>query len=197
MEKVSLLQEIQSCRLCESILPLEPRPVLQFHPEARILIAGQAPGIRVHETGIPFNDPSGERLRDWLGVSREQFYDEKTFAIVPMAFCYPGTGKSGDLPPPKTCAQHWRQRILAALPNLELTLAIGAYAQKYHFPKDKRSLTQLLQDYLKKPEEFGSCLPLPHPSPRNNIWLKKNPWFEKDLLPRVHERVQGLIKAPS
>lgn len=188
-----LKQEILACVHCRNELPLAPRPVVQLHPKARILIAGQAPGIRVHESGLPFNDPSGDRLREWLGVSREQFYDETLFAIVPMAFCYPGTGKSGDLPPPKICAELWRHKVLDSLPNIELTLAIGAYAQRYHFPEHKTSLTDLLKRYLREPEAFDGRIPLPHPSPRNNIWLKKHPWFEQALLPLLSTRIKKLL----
>jgi len=197
---LKLYQEVLSCSACKGKLPNEPRPVLQLHSSASILIAGQAPGIRVHETGLPFNDPSGDRLRQWMGVSREQFYSPETFAIVPMAFCYPGTGKSGDIPPPKICAELWREKILEALPKLKLILAIGAYAQRYHFPeyfsvKEKTSMTKLLQLYLGNPDKFPGRIPLPHPSPRNNIWLKKNPWFEKEFLPLAYGKIQSVVNS--
>ena len=197
---IALLEDILACKACEPELACGANPVLQIDSRAKILIAGQAPGIRVHETGIPFNDPSGDRLRTWLQVSRDQFYDPSIFAIVPMAFCYPGTGKSGDLPPPKLCAELWRQKVLNSLPNIEQTLAIGSYAQKYHFPSHKGSLTSLLQSYLVESDSglvndlerelgFETCVPLPHPSPRNNVWLKKNPWFEQDFLPKLRRRM--------
>ncbi|GAM70428.1 hypothetical protein JCM19236_566 [Vibrio sp. JCM 19236] len=140
----------------------------------------------MHDTGIPFNDPSGDRLREWMGVSKEMFYDEKQIALLPMGFCFPGTGKSGDLPPRPECAQRWREQLLAQLPNIELTLVLGKYAQSYHFGKSKRSLTELVvgwQDY------WPNKVPLPHPSPRNNIWLKRNPWFEKELIPQLQARL--------
>lgn len=188
-----LLAEVKSCTLCSEHLPLGPRPVVQIHPEARILIAGQAPGKRVHDTGIPFNDPSGDRLREWMSVSKEVFYDEKQIALLPMGFCFPGTGKSGDLPPRPECAQRWREQLLAQLPNIELILVLGKYAQSYHFGKSKRSLTELVagwQDY------WPTKVPLPHPSPRNNIWLKRNPWFEKELIPQLQARVNEVLKSP-
>jgi uracil-DNA glycosylase len=167
-----------------------PRPVVQVHPSARILIAGQAPGRKVHETGVPFNDASGERLRHWLGISPEVFYDAKQVAILPMGFCYPGTGKSGDLPPRPECAPAWRAPLLASLKNLQLTLVMGQYAQEYHLPDAKGTLTELVQDWR---ATWPHTVPLPHPSPRNNPWLKRNPWFELELLPALRERVAQLI----
>ncbi|MEP0204001.1 MAG: uracil-DNA glycosylase family protein [Halioglobus sp.] len=181
-----LLLQIRQCDLCQEILPLGPRPVVQAASGAKILIAGQAPGARVHETGVPFDDPSGERLREWLGVDSEQFYDSSLFAIIPMAFCYPGRGRSGDLPPPPLCAQTWRQALLERLPNLKLTLVIGQYAQAWHLPQPGRTLTETVKDW---PNLDPSIMPLPHPSPRNNFWLRRNPWFETDLLPQLKERV--------
>ena len=167
------------------------RPVVQFHPNARILIAGQAPGRRVHESGKPFDDPSGDRLRDWMGVDKADFYDPQQLAIVPMGFCYPGTGKSGDLPPRKECADTWRASILAELPNLELILAIGQYAQQWHVKTTTRqTLTQRVKDWQKHLEQ--GVLPLPHPSPRNNLWLRKNPWFEVEVLPELKQRIAQL-----
>lgn len=188
----SLLAEVRNCRECEAHLPLGPRPVLAAHPDSRILIVGQAPGIRVHNSGVPWNDPSGERLRDWMGVSKEQFYNETDFAIVPMGFCYPGTGKSGDLPPRPECAELWHDRILAELGNIRLTLLIGRYAQDWGLGDQKKStLTQTVaawQDYTPK------YLPMPHPSPRNNRWLKINPWFEQDVLPYLKRRIKRALK---
>lgn len=183
------LQHIRRCTICSDILPLGARPILQASAQAKILIAGQAPGVRVHESGIPFNDPSGDRLRDWLGINRDTFYDDKQIAIIPMAFCYPGTGKSGDLPPPKICAEQWRQALLTELPNIQLTLVIGSYAQQWHLNSPYRTLT----DTVKAWREFGNTMPLPHPSPRNNLWLKKNPWFEQNVLPNLQKRIQLLL----
>jgi len=182
----ALLAEVHACRLCEAHLPLGPRPVLQLHPQARILIAGQAPGRRVHESGVPFDDASGERLRSWLGVTAAQFYDPKLFAIVPMGMCYPGTGASGDLPPRAECAATWRARLLARLSALELTLVIGRYALDYHHRGDGRSLTEQVTDWR---AHWPAHVALPHPSPRNNLWLKRHPWFEQELLPLVRQRV--------
>ena len=186
----ALLESVRKCRLCEEFLPLGPRPVLQIHPQARILIAGQAPGKRVHESGIPFDDPSGDRLREWMGVSRETFYDETQIAILPMGFCYPGTGKSGDLPPRPECEKAWRRPLLDTLQDLKLTLVIGQYAQKWHLPQTQKNLTETVRAW----EDYGEgTIPLPHPSPRNNIWLKKNPWFGESLLPRLKIAVREAL----
>ena len=188
----SLLREIKDCRLCEEHLALGPRPVLQAHPKASILIVGQAPGRKVHDTGIPFNDPSGVRLRSWLGIDEKIFYDAKKIALLPMGFCYPGTGKSGDLPPRPECAEAWREKLLARLPNIHLTLIIGQYAQKYHLGKQqKKTLTETVKTWRHYWKD--GVIPLPHPSPRNNIWLRKNAWFEKDVLPTLKARVQALV----
>ncbi len=185
-----LLARVRACRLCEDQLPEGPRPVFQLAKSAHILVAGQAPGIRVHKTGIPFNDPSGDRLRDWMGVDRTVFYDADRLAIVPMGFCYPGTGKSGDLPPIPLCAETWRQKLLDQAPNIKLTLAIGQYAIAWHLGKTKKNLTEIVRSW----KEYGeSVIPLPHPSPRNNIWLKKNPWFEAELIPVLQARVQKAL----
>ncbi|MCF4164460.1 uracil-DNA glycosylase family protein [Zavarzinia compransoris] len=188
----ALLAEIRACRLCETHLPAGPRPVVRGRPGARLLVAGQAPGRRVHETGIPFNDPSGDRLRDWMGIDRETFYDERRIAILPMGFCYPGTvPKQGDLPPRPECAPAWRQRLMAGLPEARLVLAIGAYAQAWHLAgREGRNLTETVRrfrDYL------PDVLPLPHPSPRNNLWLRRNPWFEAEVLPELKTRVADLV----
>lgn len=187
----SLMDEVRACTLCAGSLPLGPRPVFQFGPQARILIAGQAPGRKVHETGLPFNDPSGDRLRQWMGVTREEFYDPTKFAILPMGFCYPGTGKSGDLPPRPECAERWRDQLLTELKDLELVLAIGQYAQDWHL-KGRQKKT--LRDTVRAWEEFWpDVLPMPHPSPRNNLWLRNNPWFEEEIIPVLQERVRELI----
>ncbi len=186
-----LLTDIKACTICVDYLPLGPRPVFQCDPAARILVAGQAPGWRVHETGIPFNDPSGDRLREWMGIDRATFYNPQKLAIIPMGFCYPGTGKSGDLPPRPECAKIWRAPVLAHLQNIELTLVIGQYAHAWHLKgQQKKNLTQTVKDWR---DYWPDVLPLPHPSPRNNIWLKKNPWFENDILPPLKEKVQKVL----
>jgi uracil-DNA glycosylase len=183
----NLTAEIKSCVLCQAHLPLGPRPVFQIHPSAKILVVGQAPGRRVHETGIPFNDPSGVRLRQWMGIDENVFYSPEQIALLPMGFCYPGTGKSGDLPPRPECAEKWRARILKSLVNIKLTLVIGQYAHAWHLQdRQKDTLTETVRNW----KDYGPDLvPLPHPSPRNNIWLKKNPWFETDLVPMLRQRV--------
>jgi uracil-DNA glycosylase len=186
----SLLSEVRACTICKADLPLGPRPVLQLHGRARILIAGQAPGRKVHESGVPFDDASGNRLREWLGVTREAFYDPKQIAILPMGFCYPGTGKSGDLPPRPECAPAWREPLLKRLRGLELTLVLGKYAQDYHFGETGSSLTELVKSWR---DYWPKLVPLPHPSPRNNLWLRRNPWFEAEVLPRLRKRVSALL----
>jgi len=179
----SLLQRVKSCTECEAYLPMGTRPVLQIHPKAKILVAGQAPGLKVHQTGVPFDDQSGDRLRDWMGIDKTVFYDASKIAILPMGFCYPGTGKSGDLPPRKECAAKWRQQVLALMPQIETTLVIGQYALNWHLPDNrKKNLTDTVKAWQ---EYWPENLPLPHPSPRNNIWLKKNDWFEKEVLPEL------------
>jgi uracil-DNA glycosylase len=181
---------IRACRLCEAELPLGPRPVFSVDERARILVAGQAPGTRVHETRVPFNDPSGDRLRDWMGIDRETFYDVERMAIIPMGFCYPGTGDWGDLPPMKRCAETWRQALLDRLPNLELVVAVGQYAVRWHLPEARGSLTEIVRAQA---SSGGPVMPLPHPSPRNNIWLSKNRWFEKEVVPVVRGRVAAVL----
>ena len=189
----ALLQRIRACRLCAAHLPLGPRPVLRARASARLLIVGQAPGTRVHASGIPWNDPSGERLRAWLGIDRDAFYDEARVAIVPMGFCYPGKGRSGDLPPRAECAQTWHPQLLPQLPRIELTLLIGQYAQRYFLGTargdDLTATVRAYRDYLPR------CLPLPHPSPRNIGWFRRNPWFESEVLPTLRRRVQALLGA--
>jgi uracil-DNA glycosylase len=186
-----LVTEVRACTICEPHLPNGVRPVLQVNSDAKILIAGQAPGRRVHATGIPFDDPSGDRLRDWMGVTREQLYNPQLFAIVPMGFCYPGTGNSGDLPPRPECAATWRARLLRQLPRIETTLVIGKYAHDYHFGKSNLTVTRLVENWQ---QHWPRRLPLPHPSPRNNIWLKKNPWFETKVVPVIRARITHLLK---
>lgn len=186
----SLLAEVRACTLCAGHLPLGPRPVLQLHPAARVLIAAQAPGRKVHETGVPFNDASGDRLRSWLGLTREQFYDPELIAIVPMGFCYPGKGKSGDLPPRPECAPRWRAPVLQALKQLRLTLVIGQYAAAYHLPDERSGLTQAVENWRRY---WPDLVPLPHPSPTNNGWLARNKWFERELVPAVRARVAEVL----
>ncbi len=188
----ALFREIRACRLCEDKLPLGPRPVVRGSEQSRILIVGQAPGRRVHETGIPFNDPSGDRLRDWLGVDRDTFYDESLFALIPMGFCYPGTGKSGDLPPLPECAQQWRDKIMTRLTRIQLTIILGQYAIAWHL-KDKsgKTLTETVRNWK---DGWPGLVPMPHPSPRNNLWLRRNPWFEEQVLTRIKKRVGEILK---
>ena len=183
----NILSEARACTICKD-LPLGPRPVFQISPTVKILIAAQAPGICVHESGRPFTDPSGDRLRDWMGIDETIFYDPKRIGILPMGFCYPGTGKSGDLPPRKECAPAWREGLLATMPEIKLTLVIGQYAHKWHLAdRQKKTLTETVKSW--REFEDQNIIPLPHPSPRNNIWLKKNPWFEEELLPVLKSTV--------
>lgn len=185
-----LVAQVRQCRICESQLTLGPRPVIQISRSARILVVGQAPGRRVHETGLPFNDPSGDRLRDWMGISREVFYDEQQLAILPMGFCYPGTGKFGDLPPRPECAPAWRDLLLERLEHIELTLAIGQYAHAWHLPGGKAPVTERVKRWR---DVWPEVLPLPHPSPRNNLWLRRNPWFEEEVIPELRKRVGDIL----
>lgn len=182
----------RACRVCAEHLPLGPRPVLRARASARLLIIGQAPGTRVHETGVPWNDRSGDRLRDWLGLDRAAFYDEGRIAIVPMGFCYPGRDpRGGDRPPRPECAPLWHPPLRAALPAIELTLLVGGYAQGYYLGRRRRAslgeTVRAWRDYL------PDALPLPHPSWRNTAWLKRNPWFEAELVPELRRRVAGLL----
>ena len=188
-----LLQQVRSCTICSPSLPLGARPVLQVHPAARILVVGQAPGAKVHRSGIPLDDASGERLREWMGITSAVFYDPTQVAILPVGFCYPGTGKSGDLPPRPECAPQWRKQVLAHMPQIALTLVIGQYAQAWHLPKTgDSSVTKTVERW----QEFSpSVFPLPHPSPRNNIWLKRNPWFANNLLPHLRQSVANVLQA--
>ena len=187
-----LLTEVRQCTLCEPELPMGARPVVQLHPNAKILVAGQAPGRRVHASGKPFDDPSGDRLRQWMGIDKSTFYDAEKLAIIPMGLCYPGTGKSGDLPPRPECAPAWRHKLLEHLPNLELTLAIGQYAQSWHIDEPKQTLTERVKNWE---HYWPDVLPLPHPSPRNNLWLKRNPWFEDAVIPTLQKRIAELVSA--
>ncbi len=185
-----LLTQIRNCRECESILPNEPRPILAASPKAKLLIVGQAPGIRAHESRQPWNDPSGVRLREWLGISEAEFYDPQQVALVPMGFCYPGTGEHGDLPPPKICSELWHHKLEAGLTKVELTLLIGNYALKDRLgDRCEGTLTETVRNWRNFTPDI---LPLPHPSPRNNRWLKKNPWFEDEVLPYLRRRMAKL-----
>ena len=191
MSLEALLREIRACRLCEAQLPLGPRPVLRASVSAKLLIVGQAPGTRVHESGIPWNDASGIRLRHWLGIERELFYDETQVAIVPMGFCYPGAGISGDLPPRPECAATWHARLLPHLRERRLTLLVGRYAQAWFLRERQRgTLTDTVRAYADFLPEF---MPMPHPSPRNQLWLRANPWFEANLVPVLHGMVRELL----
>ncbi|GHW38789.1 hypothetical protein VCSRO56_2062 [Vibrio cholerae] len=186
----SLLTEIRQCTVCEPHLPLGANPVIRAHPAAKILIIGQAPGTKVHNTSIPWNDASGERLRQWLGLDREAFYCEGNIAIMPMGLCYPGKGRSGDLPPRKECAPLWHAKVLEQLPNRQLTLLIGQYAQHYYLSDKPSTLTETLQQWQRW---APSVLPLPHPSPRNTLWLRNHPWFEQDIVPYLRQRVKQVL----
>ena len=184
---------MRACEHCVEHLPFGARPVLPLGVNAKVLIVGQAPGSKVHATGIPFDDPNGDRLRNWMGVSKSEFYDANQIAILPMGFCYPGKGKSGDLPPRKECAELWHDQLLAMMPNIELTLIIGQYAIAWHLPEAKKqSLTSTVKAWK---NYWPKHLPLPHPNPRNNIWLKKNDWFEIEMIPSLQKQVQSLLKS--
>ena len=200
----TLLGEIRACRICCDSpagrpLPHEPRPVLVPSTTARILIAGQAPGVRVHASGMPFTDPSGDRLRDWLGVTSEEFYDPRNFAIVPMGFCFPGQdAKGGDLPPRRECAPAWQDRLMAAMPQIDLVLAIGIYAQARHLGGPRgASLSETVRNWraFAASDRTPRVVPLPHPSWRNSGWLKRNPWFGTDLLPFLRTEIRGRLTA--
>ena len=187
-----LLKEIKACTICKEHLPFAPKPIIRASARSKILIIGQAPGQNVQNSGIPWDDASGKELRSWLNVTSDQFYDTSIFAIMPMGMCYPGTGKSGDLPPRKECATAWHEKVLAKIPNIQLTLLIGKYAQDYYLGKlVKENLTETVRNYK---EYLPNYLPLPHPSPRNNIWKKKNEWFAHDILPILNFRVHEIIK---
>lgn len=186
-----ITQQAKACRLCES--HLEPNPVFVISPSAKLLIVGQAPGSKVHKTNIPWNDPSGDRLRRWLNIDSDQFYTLPEIAILPAAFCYPGKGKSGDLPPPKICARTWHDKMLKLMPDIELTLLIGMYAQEHYLGDSKKpTLTETVRAY----EQYlaKGFLPLPHPSPRNTFWLKRNTWFEADVVPQLQRKVGDMLR---
>ena len=183
----TLITSTRACRACEAILPQEPRPIFQVSDTATLLIAGQAPGIKAHDSNLPFNDRSGDRLRDWLGIDRAVFYDASRVILLPMAFCYPGTATYGDYPPPSQCAELWRTKYLSLLTNIKLTVACGTYAVRWYYKQYK---TQKLSELVRRWHDFpNDVIALPHPSPRNNGWLRRNPWFEQEVLPELRTRV--------
>ncbi len=188
-----LLKQIRACVQCAGHLPFDPNPVIHLGPKARLMVTGQAPGTRVHKTGISWNDISGDNLRRWMGVTAEEFYDTEKIALMGMGFCYPGKGKSGDLPPRTECAPLWHDKIMSHLPNIKLTLLIGQYAQVYYL-KDKRKAT--LAETVRNWREYLPLgyIPLVHPSPRNKLWLKHNPWFEKEVVPELKREIQAILK---
>lgn len=188
-----LLSEIRDCAVCEKFLPNAPRPIIQASSKSKILIIGQAPGQKVQDSGIPWDDKSGDELRRWLNVTKEQFYDSSLFGLMPMGFCYPGKGTSGDLPPRPECAPLWHGKVLTRLKNVKLTILIGQYSQKFYLGKDfNPSITENIKNF----EDFlPKYLPLVHPSPRNRIWQKKNPWFEKKIIPTLQNVVKEIMEA--
>lgn len=188
----SLRREIAGCSLCADELPLGPRPVCQIGRGARVLIIGQAPGRKVHASGIPFDDASGRRLRDWMGIDDNTFYDAERIAIVPMGFCFPGSGNGGDRPPRPECAPAWHARVLAAMPAIELTLLLGRWAQQAYLADGSATVTDNVVNWRR---HWPDRIALPHPSPRNNRWLVRNPWFEAEVLPAVKQRVTELLTA--
>ncbi|MDQ0588566.1 uracil-DNA glycosylase family protein [Variovorax paradoxus] len=190
----ALLADIRSCTACAAQLPLGPRPVVQASASARLLIVGQAPSLTVHVTGLPWDDKSGEQLRRWLGIDRELFYDAAQVAIMPMGYCYPGRGRSGDLPPRKECAELWHARLLAQMNQVELTLLIGQYAQRHFLGAARKAgVTETVAAFADYAPRF---IPLPHPSPRNTGWFKHHPWFESEVLPVLRERVRQALAPP-
>lgn len=189
---IRLLEEVRGCTLCEPMLPLGARPVIRASGTARLLIIGQAPGTRVHASGVPWDDLSGQRLRDWLGLTSERFYDTREIAIMPMGLCYPGRGRGGDLPPRPECAPTWHERVRAEMPDLRLTLLIGQYAQRYYLPNRRASLTENVRHYA---DALPDWFPLPHPSPRNRRWLQQRPWFEEEVVPVLRKTVHDLLNA--
>lgn len=186
----TLLKKIRGCTLCKEYLPLGPRPVVMAHPDASIAIIGQAPGTKVHQSGIPWDDASGKRLREWLDISVEVFYDPTRISIVPMGFCYPGKGKSGDMPPRPECAPKWHQPLFSRMPKLKLVLLVGMYAQQYYL-ETSRTLTETVKNYQHYLPEY---FPLPHPSPRNRLWLLRNPWFEASVVPELQQIMKDILR---
>ena len=187
-----LLAEVRACQLCVATLPLAPNPVLQVGPSARVLIVGQAPGLRAHESGVPFNDASGVRLRQWLGLERTTFYDAARVAIMPMGFCYPGRGTAGDLPPRPECGAAWHARLLRHMGEVRLTLLVGHYSQAWFLGERRaRTLTDTVRAWR---EYLPRYFPMPHPSPRNQLWLRSNPWFEAEVLPELRAHVAAALR---
>ena len=194
MSSAALHDEIKACTLCAEHLPLGPRPIVQFSSNSRILIIGQAPGTKVHASGIPWDDDSGDRLRDWIGLDKSDFYDAAKVAIMPMGLCYPGKAKGGDAPPRKECAPQWHDQILAHLPRTRLTLLVGSYAQSQYLPHTRKlSLTERVRQGEQESDALGPVIPLPHPSWRVRMWIGRNPWFETDIVPRLQTRVAQLV----
>ena len=190
----ALHEEIKACTLCSEHLPLGPRPVVQFSESSRILIIGQAPGTKVHASGVPWDDDSGDRLRDWLGLDKTSFYDADKIALMPMGFCYPGKAKGGDAPPRKECAPQWHDHILQTLPVDRLILLVGSYAQAQYLPQTrKQSLTDRVRQGEQVSDAIGPVIPLPHPSWRVRMWMKRNPWYEEETLPQIQSRVTELV----
>ncbi len=189
-----LLSDIRSCTICAEQLPLGPRPIVTADRKSKIAIVGQAPGIKVHQTGIPWDDASGRQLKNWLGVSDKQFYDKRLFALVPMGFCYPGKRKLGDLPPRPECAPQWHTPLMDQMPNIRLTILVGMYAQKYYLGDAMK--INLTENVESDREFLPDYLPLPHPSPRNRFWLRKNLWFEQEVLPELRKRVSEILTNP-
>lgn len=184
-----LLKEIEGCQICKNLIP-EPNPVVRASNDSRILIIGQAPGTKVHASGIPWDDASGNRLRSWMGIESEAFYDVRNIAIVPMGFCYPGKGKSGDLPPRAECAQQWHERLLNKLGNIGCTLLIGQYAQNYYLKDNYKTLTERIEHWK---DIAPKTYVLPHPSPRNQMWFKRNPWFDETVVPHLRKTIDALL----
>ena len=194
MSSAALHDEIKACTLCAEHLPLGPRPIVQFSSNSRILIIGQAPGTKVHASGIPWDDDSGDRLRDWIGLDKSDFYDAAKVAIMPMGLCYPGKAKGGDAPPRKECAPQWHDQVLAHLPRTRLTLLVGSYAQSQYLPHTRKlSLTERVRQGEQESDALGPVIPLPHPSWRVRMWIGRNPWFETDIVPRLQTRVAQLV----
>lgn len=186
-----LLKDVKACKVCEAHLPLGPKPVLRIHPDARILVSGQAPGIKVHQSGLSWNDRSGKKLREWMGVDDETFYDITKVAVLPKGFCYPGKAVRGDLPPRPECAELWFEQLLAHMPNIELVLVIGIHSQAYFLKgRQKKTMAETIDAWK---EYMPTHLPLPHPSPRNIGWFKKHPWFEQEVVPVLRQEVQRIL----
>lgn len=187
--KIDIVSKIHKCSLCQDALPFPPKPILQYSKNAKVILIGQAPGIKAHQSNTPWNDASGDRLRVWLKMTEQQFFDKNIMSIVPMGFCYPGKGKSGDLPPRKECAPKWHP-LLVKLDPSKIILLVGKYAQDYYL-RDQKTLTERIKNWQLYQAQF---LPLPHPSPRNNIWLKRNSWFENEVLPQMQKRLSATIQ---